>query len=51
MQLSNEQIQVIIQSIDGLKNEISNVDMKLKALCEKLGILAKTIETSSLKIQ
>jgi prefoldin subunit 5 len=51
MKLSDDQIKALKQSIDELTKEISNIDSRLKALCEKLGVLAKAIETSSPKIR
>jgi len=51
MQLSDEQVQALKQSIDELTNEMFNVDSRLKALCDKLAILSKAIVTSSAKKQ
>jgi hypothetical protein len=47
MPLSDEQVQALSESIDGLTKEIFNIDLRLKALCERLAALTKAIKTSS----
>ena len=49
MELSSEQTQIISESIDELTKEVANVDLRLTALCTKLGILSKAIKDSSKK--
>jgi hypothetical protein len=49
MSLSDEQVQALSESIDGLTKEIFNVDLRLKALCERLAAFTKAIKTSSAK--
>ena len=43
MNLTNETVQRLIESINNLSTEIINVDRRLQALCERLGNLAGAI--------
>lgn len=43
MNLTDETVQKLIESINNLSTEILNVDHKLKALCDRLGNLAGAI--------
>ena len=47
MQISNEQIQTLKQSIDDLTEVIGTLNMRLSAFAQKLGVVAKSIEVSS----
>lgn len=49
MQISDEQANDISKSIDDLTKAISNVDLRLTALCGKLAILSKIVKNASTK--